>query len=109
VDVGTTASNYKAYLYLEAWRERVEKFAADNYPPKVRQKSLYGTVVLTVSIRADGTLEQISAKKSSGSGELDDIAVRLVKEAAPFPPFSEDLGRDTDIITITRPMSFVKG
>ena len=36
---------------------------------------------------ADGHLEEISVRRSSGHAELDNAAVRIVRLASPFDPF----------------------
>ena len=43
--------------------------------------------MIEVAIRADGHLEEISVRRSSGQPELDNAAVRIVRLASPFDPF----------------------
>jgi protein TonB len=61
---------------------------------------------LTVSIRANGTLESVEITKSSGQRILDAAAVRIVKLAAPYAPFPEEIRKETDILSIVRTWSF---
>ena len=80
-----------------------------NYPEAARAKKLYGSLILTVSIRADGSVEQVEVSKSSGQRILDAAAVKIVEMAAPYAAFPPDIRRDTDILHITRTWSFTKG
>lgn len=93
-------------LYLEAWRQKVEKVGNMNYPTTARAQKIYGTLQLTVSIRSDGSVEGITIEKSSGSKILDDAAINIVKLAAPYANFPEKMKETTDILGITRTWTF---
>lgn len=93
-------------LYLEAWRQKVERIGNMNYPATVRAQKLYGTLQLTVSIRADGSVENITIDKSSGSQLLDEAAINIVNLAAPYAKFSDEMKKTTDILGITRTWTF---
>jgi protein TonB len=43
--------------------------------------------VLEVAIRADGSLQQVVVRRSSGQREIDNAAISTVRLAAPFDPF----------------------
>ena len=62
-----------------------------------------------MSIRADGSVENVEVNRSSGQRVLDAAAVKIVEMAAPFAPFPPDIRRDTDILHITRTWTFTKG
>ena len=91
--------------YVEDWREKVEKIGNDHYPDEARGK-IYGSLRMTVSIRRDGSLVDSTVDKSSGSPVLDRAARRIIKLAAPFPPFPPEIARDTDVLEITRTWIF---
>jgi len=63
---------------------------------------------VTVSIKADGTIERVDINRSSGQRILDAAALHIVNLAAPFAPFPPDIARDTDIISITRTWIFTR-
>jgi len=107
--VGARAEEYRFARYVEDWRLRIEKIGNQNYPEAARELKLYGHLLLTVSIRADGTIESIAVNKSSGHRVLDAAAVKIVEMSAPFAPFPPDVKRDTDILHITRTWTFAKG
>ena len=103
--IGARAQEYRFAQYVEDWRQKVERVGTLNYPDAARGK-LYGSLLLSVSIRADGSVEKVSVQRSSGHKVLDEAAVRIVKMAAPYAPFPPDIRKDYDIIEITRTWTF---
>ena len=107
--LGARAEEYRFARYVEDWRLKVERIGNLNYPAAARSKKLYGSLLLTVGIRADGSLDSIALDRSSGQKILDLAAQKIVEMAAPYAPFPPDIKRDTDIIYITRTWTFAPG
>jgi protein TonB len=103
--VGARVEEYRFAQYVEDWRLKVERVGNLNYPAAAKGR-LYGSLVLTAIIRADGNLDRVEVNRSSGQRVLDDAARRIVEMAAPYPVFPESIRRDTDVIEITRTWSF---
>lgn len=106
--VGARTQEYRFARYVEDWRMKVEKVGNLNYPEAAKQQKLYGQLQLTVSIRADGTVESVEINRSSGHKVLDAAARRIVELAAPYAPLPEDIRKDTDILSITRTWIFTR-
>jgi protein TonB len=106
--VGARAEEYRFARYVEDWRLKIERIGNLNYPAAAREQKLYGSLLLTVSIKSDGSVEQIEVNRGSGSRILDAAAVKIVEMSAPFAPFPQDIKRDTDILHVTRTWSFTK-
>ena len=106
--IGARAEEYRFAQYIEDWRQKVERLGTLNYPEAARGK-LYGSLVLTVSINHDGSLNRVDINRSSGYKVLDDAAKRIVQMASPYSPFPPDIRRDTDILEITRTWYFTQG
>ena len=104
--IGARTQEYRFAQYIEDWRIKVERIGNMNYPQAARQKNIYGKLQLSVSIRADGSVERIEVSRSSRQPILDAAARRIVKLAAPFSPLPPDIRKDTDILTITRTWTF---
>ncbi len=100
---------YKYAAYMEAWRAKVERVGNLNYPEEAKRRGLTGHLILDVAINPDGSVNDIVVRRSSGFQVLDDAAVRIVRLAAPFAPFPENIRRDTDILHITRTWEFLHG
>jgi protein TonB len=106
--IGARAAEYRFAQYEEDWRMKVERIGSVNYPAEARGK-LYGNLRMTVTIRADGTVESIELDRSSGLKVLDAAAFRIVKMSTPFAAFPADIRRDTDLLVITRTWFFGQG
>jgi protein TonB len=107
--LGARAEEYRFARYVEDWRMKVERIGNLNYPEAARSQKLYGSLLLTVGIKADGSIESIQVDKGSGKKILDAAAVRIVQLAAPFSSFPPEIRRDTDILYITRTWTFARG
>lgn len=103
--IGARTEEYRFAQYIEDWRQKVERIGNLNYPEAAKGR-LYGNLLLTVVIRADGNLERVDVERSSGHKVLDDAAKRIVQMAAPYAVFPEAIRRDTDILEISRTWSF---
>ena len=107
--IGARAEEYRFARYVEDWRMKVERIGNLNYPAAARELKLYGNLVLTVSIRSDGTLEGVHVDRSSGHRLLDAAAVKIVEMGSPYAPFPAEVRRDTDILSISRTWTFTRG
>jgi len=103
--IGARTEEYRFAQYVEDWRQKVERIGNLNYPEAARGK-MYGSLLLTVIIKADGTLDRVDINRPSGQKLLDDAARRIVQMASPYSPFPADIARDTDILEITRTWTF---
>lgn len=104
--VSTATREYIYATYMEAWRRKVERIGNLNYPSEARELGLFGSLILHVAVRSDGSLEGIRVVRSSGHDVLDQAAIRIVELAAPFAPFPENIKRETDVLDITRTWQF---
>jgi protein TonB len=107
--IGARAEEYRFARYVEDWRLKVERIGNLNYPQAARSQKLYGSLLLTTGIRADGSIESIVVERSSGKRVLDLAAAHIVQTAGPYAPFPPDIRRDTDILYITRTWTFAPG
>lgn len=98
----------KGAWYKEDWRRKVERVGNLNYPDEARRQRIYGSLRLLVAINSNGTLREVSILESSGQPVLDQAALRIVRLAAPFAPFSGDLS-DIDVLEIIRTWRFERG
>jgi periplasmic protein TonB len=108
--IGARTKEYRFARYVEDWRLKVERIGNLNYPEEARKGKLYGSLQLTVGIRADGSLESIGINRSSGEKILDEAAIRIVRLSGQngFAPFPPEIRHDTDILHITRTWVFAR-
>lgn len=95
--------------YLDTWRQRIETLGNLNYPEEARRDSIHGSLRMLVSIRPDGSVNEVDILKSSGHPMLDDAAIRIVQLAAPFEPFPLEMRERMDLLEIIRTWKFEKG
>jgi protein TonB len=106
--VGARTQEYRFARYAEDWRIKVEKVGNLNYPEEAKRQKIYGSLQLIVNIKADGSVERVEVKRSSGHKVLDEAAIRIVNLAAPYAAFPEDIRKDTDILGIVRTWTFTR-
>jgi len=99
--------DYEYRSYFEAWRQKVERIGALNYPKEAKLGN-FGSLRLTVSINQDGGIHDIVVEKSSGSKALDEAAIRIVKLGEPYASFSDRMQHEVDILNITRTWKFTE-
>ena len=105
---GPRTQEYRFARYIEDWRIKVERVGTLNYPQAARDQKIYGSLQLTVSIKYDGTVENVEINRSSGQKILDQAALRIVRLGAPYSPFPANISRDTDVLSITRTWEFTR-
>ena len=106
--IGARTQEFRFARYIEDWRLKIERIGELNYPQAARDQKVYGSLVVTVAIKADGALEKVEINRPSGWKVLDEAALHIVKLAAPFARFPADISRDTDILHITRTWMFTR-
>jgi protein TonB len=107
--VGARASEYRFAQYVDNWRLKIERVGNLNYPQEAKARKIYGSLQLTVAIKADGEVESVEVNRSSGHKVLDQAAIRIVRLASPFDRFPGNIRADTDILHITRTWTFTRG
>ena len=84
---------------------KIERIGGNLYPEEAKRKHIYGSLRLTVEINADGSVASVEDYQSSGSQILDD-AKRIVRQAGPYAPFSPEMRKLGDVLSITRYRTF---
>ncbi|TVP55703.1 MAG: energy transducer TonB [Halomonadaceae bacterium] len=105
ITAASTVASHDAW-YVQNWQQRVEAIGNAQYPEQARRDGIHGQVRMLVAINRDGTLRDITVLQSSGHSVLDDAAMRIVRQASPFAPFTEAMKEDKDVLEIIRTWSF---
>lgn len=96
--------------YLSGWKIKVERVGTLNFPNEARSGPGTGRhPTLEVAIRADGDLEEVLIRKSSGEQVLDQAAMEILRSAAPFDPFPDFLRSDYDVLRFAYEWRFTDG
>ena len=104
--ISARTKEFKYASYMRDWVAKVERVGELNYPDAARRQNLSGKLIVQVALYPDGSVREITIRKPSGHKILDDAAVRIVKLAAPFAPFPENIRAETDVLYITRTWVF---
>lgn len=90
--------------YYDAMRQKIEAYGSA-YFPRANGRPLYGSLVIVVSVDAQGNIannaqgkEGLSIGLSSGNPELDRQAIAIVRASAPFGPFPLEMRNQIDIL-----------
>ena len=105
VTAASTLQSSNAW-YVRNWVDKITRVGNSNYPREARTQGIYGDLRLLVSLHKDGTVKEVSILESSGSSVLDDAAIRIIRLAAPFAPFPDEMREKTDELEIIRTWSF---
>ncbi|WP_348946461.1 TonB family protein [Chitinibacter sp. FCG-7] len=108
--VGARAKQTSVAMYMDGWRQKIEKVGTMAYPVDATGKKIYGQLRVTVEIDADGSMRNAQIDKSSGNPQLDAAALRILKMAAPFsrlpPDMLDSSGKPATVLVITRTWTF---
>lgn len=107
-DVSPSTREYRFARYVEDWRIKVERIGSLNFPEEAKRRRIFGSLLLNVCIKPDGSLDRIEIIRPSGYRILDNAAIRIAKLAAPYAPLPKDIRKDTDILCIYRTWMFTR-
>ena len=62
--------------------------------------------IVTVAVRADGSVENVTFVVSSGVAAIDEAVRKVVASQAPYPAFPPSLARKYDVVEIRRTWVF---
>ena len=96
--------NSEEAVYLNLWQREIEtagdKIIANN------QSSLSGTVQIMAKIDIYGNLVSSEILISSGNTLVDQMAISILNESAPFAPFNETMSNEYGLLEIVRDWNF---
>ncbi len=100
-------AKHEAAKYLDDWRKKVEIVGNADYPIQAKVKALSGSLILTVEINRNGTIDSIIVNRPSEHKLLNDSAKRFVRDASPYASFPDEIDSETEILVITRAFHFL--
>ena len=92
--------------YLNSWQRKVETIGFyETNRISFEQDSM---TRIKAIINAEGELVDAQILQSSGSDEIDNLAMNILKEASPFLPFDDQMVSMYEFIEIVRDWNFYK-
>jgi len=95
-------------FYVRQWIDKIERTGLNNYPNEALRRGIEGSLELSVTLLADGTIGELKITRSSGHKILDDAAINIVRRVGTFAPFSAKMKKHYDQLEITRTWLFTK-
>lgn len=102
-----TGASTKAVVfaqYYDAMRQKIETYGSAFFP-RANGRPLYGSLVIVVSVDAQGRIttnaqgkDGLSIGRSSGNPELDRQALAIIRASAPFGPFPVEMRNQIDVL-----------
>lgn len=92
--------------YLNDWRQKIERVGNENFPEQALREGIVGQLRLITVLKADGSIVSVEISESSGHSILDQAALQIVRQAAPFAPFPPEVRKDWDQMEIIRTWRF---
>jgi periplasmic protein TonB len=112
-----TGASTKAVVfaqYYDAMRQKIEAYGSAFFP-RANGRPLYGSLVIVVSVDAQGRIannaqgkDGLSIGRSSGNPELDRQALAIVRASAPFGPFPIEMRNQIDILDWVSTFEFAR-
>ena len=96
--------NSEEAVYLNLWQREIET-AGDKIITN-NQSSLSGTVQIMAKIDIYGNLVSSETLISSGNTLVDQMAISILNESAPFAPFNETMSNEYSLLEIVRDWNF---
>ena len=96
--------NSEEAVYLNLWQRQIET-KGDNLISE--SKNIFdGTVQIMATIDVYGNLIDSKILISSGNNLIDDMAINILRESAPFAPFNKTMSDEYSVLEIIRDWNF---
>ncbi len=84
--------DYKFLIYNERLKERIESIWI--YPHDAAVKGIFGDLVIRFTIKKNGTLGAVELIRTSGHQNLDDAAMKALRDGEPYWPLPDEWGME---------------
>jgi len=83
---------YKFLIYKKKLKERIESIWI--YPPDAAARGIYGELVIKFTIKKNGRLGAVELIRTSGHKNLDDAAIKALRDGEPYWPLPDEWGME---------------
>lgn len=99
--------SHAAAAYMKQWIDTVEQVGNLNFPDEILQRGLAGRLIVEVTLRPDGRVDDVRILQPSRYRLLDETALRVVEMAAPYAPIPDEVLEGNARLVITRTWEFM--
>jgi TonB family protein len=105
--VGTAERDVPLRMYVDSFRQKIERNGGMAFSPMAADRVRIDPLV-SVALRSDGSVEDVTIVRSSGHAEVDNAVRRIVRVNARFSAFPPNIAAKYDVIEIRRIWSFAE-
>lgn len=105
VVAGSAERDVPLRMYVESWRQKIERNGGMNFPRLIGERARIDPFV-SVAVRSDGSIEDVTIIRSSGRQDTDDAVRRIVRINALYSKFPPNIAARYDVIEIRRIWTF---
>ncbi|MDQ1923273.1 cell envelope integrity protein TolA [Massilia pseudoviolaceinigra] len=105
VAVGAAERDVPLRMYVESWRQKIQRNGSANYPRDWAGVE-HTHALVNVAVRSDGTVQDVTILRSSGRADMDEAVLRIVRVNARYSPFPPNIASRYDVIDIRRVWQF---
>jgi TonB family protein len=107
VVVGSAEHDVPLRMYVDSFRQKIERNGGQAFSPIVADRVRIDPLV-SVAIRSDGSVEEVTIVRSSGHADTDNAVRRIVRLNARYSAFPPNIASKYDVIEIRRIWSFAE-
>jgi protein TonB len=104
-DLSFDAPEFQHRGYMRMLRDKIESIW--QYPKEAARRGISGDLYVRFFIKRDGSLGDVTLVRTSGFKDLDEAAIRALKNGAPYWPLPDDFEKDE--LSITGHFTYVLG
>jgi periplasmic protein TonB len=84
---------YRFLIYNQRLKQRIESIWV--YPRRAAAQGIYGDLVIRFTILQNGNLGSVELVRTSGHKDLDDAAIKALRDGSPYWPLPKEWGMDS--------------
>ncbi|WP_426177522.1 TonB C-terminal domain-containing protein [Massilia sp. TWR1-2-2] len=104
---GAAEQDVPVRMYVDSFRQKVERNGGLAFAPRAADAVRIEPLV-SVALRSDGSVEEVTIVRSSGHAETDNAVRRIIRLNARYSAFPPNIANRYDVIEIRRIWSFAE-
>jgi TonB family protein len=92
-------------MYIDSVRQKIERNATVS-EAQLSSQAVHTDPVVSIAIRSDGSIEDVTILRSSGRPDIDEIVRRVVRLNARYAAFPANVAANYDVIELRRIWTF---
>jgi hypothetical protein len=106
--IGRPDQDARLAVFAESWSQRVQQNADFEFLDAAKSGD-YTNPIVTVTLRADGSVDSVVFRRASGIAAIDDAIRIIIASLAPYSRIPAELAMDYDVVEVTRLWTFGSG